>query len=377
MQRVAFFVIILILGIMVVVGWGATAGIAAQTMPTPTLNPNPLNISPEVLSVLEAEESLIVRIYEQLSPSVVFISAQASSGDQNFGVVPQGSTGSGFIYDERGHIITNNHVIAGAAEIRVLLADGQNLLARVVGTDSYYDIAVLHVDTMLDLVPMPIGESYNLLVGQRVLAIGNPFGLDRTLTMGVISALNRTIQSEAGLVVGNVIQTDAAINPGNSGGPLLDGRGRVIGVNTAIQSPTGSSVGIGFAVPIDVVKRVASELITQGYYRHPWLGVSVGELTFEIRPPDAGVQFGLLIVNLEQGGAAQNGGLQAAQTRRQGQQTFYAGGDIILALNGVPVRTRDELTLFLEDNLRPGEPVTVTIDRSGQEMDISVIVGEQ
>ncbi len=362
------------------IAWNLPSGSVRPVMASPSSTPIP-TLSPEAfaqaLSVLDAEETVITQIYAQVSPSVVHITSRTQVVDFFRGVIPQEGTGSGFVYDTAGHIVTNNHVIAGANEIEVILADGTHLAAQVVGTDSYYDLAVLYVDpTKVSASPIPLGVSDTLRVGQRVLAIGNPFGLDRTLTTGVISALERTIESESGSVMGNVIQTDAAINPGNSGGPLLDSRGQLIGVNTAIQSTSGGSIGIGFAIPIDTVIRVVPALIAEGRYRHPALGVVVAELGYELRPAESGPQRGLLIVDLAPGSSAANAGLQRAQAQRQGRSIVYVGGDIITAINGQTLTTRDDLTLYLESNTRPGDTVLVTVVRSGQTMDVAVVVGE-
>ncbi len=350
------------------------AASAASPTPLPTLPP----VTDEMLSLLEAEEAVVTRIYEQVSPSVVHITSRTRVLDFFRGVVPQEGTGSGFVYDTSGHIVTNWHVVEGAEQIEVVLVDGTSLPAQVVGADSYYDLAVLAVDpNKIDAPPIPLGTSDVLRVGQRVLAIGNPFGLDRTLTTGVISALGRTIESASGLQVGNVIQTDAAINPGNSGGPLLNVRGQVIGINTSIQSPSGGSVGIGFAVPIETISRVVPALLQEGRYAHPSLGVYVGELGYELRPSESGPQSGLLIVDVVPGGPAAQAGLQAARVQTAGFRRVYVGGDIIVAVNGQPIHTRDELTLYLENNTRPGDTVTVTVYRDGGQRDVQVVVGER
>jgi len=346
----------------------------ATPIPPPTPAPPPA----EALSLLDAEEAVVAYIYETAGPSVVHITSRTEVWDFWRGVVPQEGTGSGFVYDTQGRIVTNNHVIEGASEIEVVLADGTVLSAEVVGTDAYYDLAVLGVDpAQLPAPPLPLGSAETLRVGQRVLAIGNPFGLDRTLTTGVISALDRTIESESGSLVGNAIQTDAAINPGNSGGPLLNSRGEVIGVNTAITSPSGGSVGIGFAVPISVVQRVVPDLIAYGRYRHPSLRVQVRELGYEVRPAADGPQHGLLIVALDANGPAEQAGLQAAEARQQGFRTYFVGGDIIVAINGEAVHTRDDLTLYLEKYALPGDTVTLTVSNiAGDTREVKVVVGE-
>ncbi len=361
-----------VVGVALMLDVGVTVSQEAPT-PLPTLAPPPA----DYLALLDAEEAAVSYIYEQVGPSVVHITSRTAVYDFWRGVVPREGTGSGFVYDTLGHILTNNHVIADATEIEVVLADGTTLPAQVVGADTFYDLAVLQVDpALLNAPPIPLGEAETLRVGQRVLAIGNPFGLDRTLTTGIISALDRTIESESGSLIGNAIQTDAAINPGNSGGPLLNTRGQVIGVNTAIRSPSGGSVGIGFAVPISTVRRVVPDLITYGYYRHPSLRIAVRELGYEVQPPSKSVQHGLLIVDLDPNGPAGRAGLQAAQVQRQGRRLVYVGGDIITAVNGQAVGTRDELMLYLEEHTRPGDTITLTVVNKDGERTVQVTVGE-
>ncbi|MGQ9851547.1 MAG: S1C family serine protease [Aggregatilineaceae bacterium] len=363
-----------VVGILLSTPTGVSLSQEATPVPAPTLAPPPA----DALSVLDAQETVVSYIYQNAGPSVVHITSRTQVWDFWRGVVPQEGTGSGFLYDAQGHIVTNNHVIEDAQEIEVVLADGTVLPAEIVGTDAYYDLAVLRVDpAQVRAAPLPLGDANSLRVGQLVLAIGNPFGLDRTLTTGVISALDRTIESESGSVIGNAIQTDAAINPGNSGGPLLNSRGEVIGVNTAIQSPSGGSVGIGFAVPISAVQRVVPDLIAYGRYRHPSLRVQVRELGYEVRPAADGPQRGLLIVALDPNGPAGQAGLQAAEVRRQGFRTVFVGGDIILTINGEPVHTRDDLTLYLEKHTLPGDTVTLTVSNlSGETREVTVTVGE-
>lgn len=284
----------------------------------------------------------------------------------------QAGSGSGFVFDEQGHIITNNHVVEGAEQLDVIFADGTTIPATVVGSDAYNDLAVLRVSgAPPELIrPLPLGESQSLRVGMRVAAIGNPFGLDRTLTTGVISALGRTIERESEAALGEMIQTDAAINPGNSGGPLLNLRGEVIGVNTSIRSPSGGSVGIGFAVPVDTIKRVVPELIAKGRYEHPWLGFNAYEITTELarflRLP---VDRGLLIAQLQAGGPADLAGVRGASERlRTNFGALLVGGDILTAIDDQPIRTRDDMTIYLENHKRVGDVVQMTLIRDGAQI---------
>lgn len=345
---------------------------AATAAPTPTLLPD------SAFSPIDALDQVLVNLYERVSPSVVHITSRSRAIDWFYGVVPQEGTGSGFVYDAEGRIVTNYHVVQGADEVDVLLANGRTISARIIGVDSYYDLAVLQVEpSAIDATPLEAGDSNTLRVGQTVIAIGNPFGLDRTLTTGIISALGRQVRTEQGAVIGQAIQTDAAINPGNSGGPLLDTRGRVVGINTAINSPSGGSVGIGFAVPINVIKRVVPSLIEDGQYVHPSLGAQFVELGAEVTAPESGPARGLLIVELVAGGGAQQAGLQAAQVSRRGRRYVFSGGDIITALDGKAIATRNDLLLILEENYRPGDTVTVSAYRGNQAITVSVVLGAQ
>ncbi len=344
----------------------------ATAAPTPTLP------DAAVFAELDAHDQVVATLYQRVSPSVLHITSRAQAFSPFYGIVPREGTGSGFTYDDQGHIVTNNHVVANANEVSGVLADGTALNAEVVGTDPYYDLAVLHVDVPAKgLAPLELGESTNLMVGQSVIAIGNPSGLDRTLTTGVISALGRQIQTEQGGVIGEAIQTDAAINPGNSGGPLLDMRGRVVGINTAINSPSGGSVGIGFAVPVDIIKQVVPALISDGHFAHPSLGVQVAELGREVRLRADDNRQGLLIVDISAGSGAQMAGLQAADVTIQRGRYVINGGDIITAINGQPVTTRNDMQLLLEQQTQPGDSVTVTIFRDNAPMDVAITLGAQ
>ncbi|MBN1287737.1 MAG: trypsin-like peptidase domain-containing protein [Anaerolineae bacterium] len=376
--------IAVIAGLLIALTAGVVIGVTLANAKTASAEPLvavPTPLPEAMLASLDIEEQLTINVYQRVSPSVVHITSRRYEMGWR-GVVPSEGTGSGFVIDDTGHIVTNYHVIEGAEEVEVLTSDGAVYPATIVGSDAYYDLAVLRIDTQgAPLLPLELAPTDSLLVGQRVIAIGNPFGLDQTLTTGVISALGRTIESNTGTLLGEVIQTDAAINPGNSGGPLLDSRGRVIGVNTAIQSLSGGSVGIGFAVPAHIVARVAPALIAQGRYPHPVLGVYLRELGFEVQPSDTGPQNGLLIVGLVENGAAVRAGLQAAQAKQDMRGTVWVGGDIITAIDGQSMHTRDDLTLYLEGNRRPGDTITVTVVRTGgagerQTLDVPLVLGE-
>lgn len=365
--------IILIYGL----GCNASTSLLLPTQPAPTpiiVIATPTSVPAEnTQTQIDIAEERVINVYERVSPSVVHITSRSEVYDFWRGVVPSEGSGSGFVLDQEGHIVTNNHVIESATQIEVLLPDGIAYPAELVGADPYNDLAVLKIDVPTGiLTPVEIGSAENLRVGQRVIAIGNPFGLDRTLTTGVVSALGRTIDTESGEAMGEVVQTDAAINPGNSGGPLLDTNGLVIGVNTAIQSPSGGSVGIGFAIPAETVLRVVPQLITKGYYPHPWPGFTAYELSYELTPSEKGPEHGLLIVDVTAGGPAEAAGIQAATALRDGRRIVFNGGDIVIAADSQPIKSRDELTILLENEKFVGDEVDLTIIREEQELTITV-----
>jgi 2-alkenal reductase len=313
----------------------------------------------------ELERSSI-ELFERASPSVVQVVGRAGTveGRPVEGENGPGQSGTGFIWDGAGHIVTNDHVVQGAGLLAVRFASGQVLRAQVVGTAPNYDLAVLRVDNTRSLPPpLAIGTSGDLKVGQYVFAIGNPFGLDQTLTTGIISALNRRLPTSAGREITNVIQTDAAINPGNSGGPLLDSAGRVIGVNTAILSPSGTSAGIGFAIPIDAVNRVAPELIGRGYVPTPGIGIVAAN---EATATRAGVD-GVVILRTAPGSPAERAGLRGMD------QAGGKPGDVIVGVNGKPVRRLGDFIQELE-RVGVGKKLTLAIKRDGRDMSIDVDV---
>jgi S1-C subfamily serine protease len=319
-------------------------------------------------SDLGADEQNTINVFKEASPSVVYItSIEVRRGlfSLNVDEIPQG-TGSGFLWDRQGRIVTNYHVISDAGRIEVTLADQTSWKASLVGTAPDCDLAVLQIAApAAKLRPIMVGESENLQVGQKVFAIGNPFGLDQTLTTGVVSALGREIPAETGRTIRNVIQTDAAINPGNSGGPLLDSAGRLIGVNTAIYSPSGASSGVGFAVPVHEVNRVVPQIIRHGKLFRPSLGISIAnqrimrELNLE----------GLLVLSVEPGSAAAKAGLRGTQQVRGG----LILGDIILAVNGVPVQDWNQLRDEVEKHAA-GESVPLTLLRENEQVVVEVVL---
>jgi S1-C subfamily serine protease len=316
-------------------------------------------------------EKTNIAIYKQTKPSVVHITSLAVQRDEwnlNVQEVPEG-TGSGFVWDKGGHVVTNYHVIKGAGAAHVTLADHTTWRASLVGAAADKDLAVLRIDAPKDkLVPILIGKSSDLQVGQMAYAIGNPFGLDLTLTTGVISALDRQIQSVTKRTIKNVIQTDAAINPGNSGGPLLDSAGRLIGINTAIYSPSGSSAGIGFALPVDEVNRVVPQLIKKGKLERPGLGV---QLLADQSAQDLGVDKGAVVLNVYRSGPAEKAGLQPTRRTRSGRISL---GDIIVALDDKPIDKANELFDVLE-NYKIGDTVTLTVVRDDRQTQVKATLG--
>ena len=319
---------------------------------------------------LAEDETSTIELFEQSRDSVVFITTRQRVMDvwtRNIFSVPSG-TGSGFIWDDSGHIVTNLHVVKGASEATVRLTDGRDYKASLVGASPAHDIAILKAGIGIKRpAPVPLGTSQDLRVGQKVFAIGNPFGLDWTLTTGIVSALDRSLPTEDGSNIENLIQTDAAINPGNSGGPLLDSAGRLIGINTMIYSPTGSSAGIGFAVPVDTVNRVVPQLISRGKYIRPGLGITVdGKLNDRL----TGMMdiSGVVILNVSPGSAAAVAGLKGAKISRNGSIT---PGDIIITLDNQPINSVEELLSRL-DKYKVGDTVQVTILRKDNEITVPV-----
>jgi S1-C subfamily serine protease len=319
---------------------------------------------------LAADEKATIEIFENARDSVVFISTRARVRDfwtRNVFSVPRG-TGSGFIWDEAGHVVTNLHVIEGASEATVRLADGRDYKAGLVGASPAHDIAVLRIGVGFKRPPpVPLGTSHDLRVGQKVFAIGNPFGLDWTLTTGIVSALDRSLAGENGRTIDHLIQTDAAINPGNSGGPLLDSAGRLIGINTAIYSPSGASAGIGFAVPVDTVNRVVPQLIRHGRYIRPALGIEVDEGLNQRLAAALGFR-GVAVLRVQPGSAAATAGLAGATVTPEGG---VIPGDIIVALEGKPVDTVNKLLARL-DEFKVGDVVRVSVLRDGATREVRV-----
>jgi S1-C subfamily serine protease len=340
--------------------------LAAPALQAQRGDPAPRAVTPR--GPLAADELQQIELFKRISPSVVHITTLAVQRDffnRAVGQVPSG-TGTGFVWDASGHIVTNFHVIQDASAATVMLADQTTHRAQLVGAFADRDLAVLKIDTPTNRLPaIPIGSSRDLQVGQKVFAIGNPFGLDQTLTTGIVSALNREIESFNKRSIRGVIQTDAAINPGNSGGPLLDSAGRLIGVNTQIASPSGASAGIGFAIPVDEVNRVVPRLIRDGRITRPTLGIGAADERIQraLRLPD-----GVALVQVNPGGPAARAGLQPFSRARDGS---IVAGDIIVAVNDEPVASLDDLLTLLERR-QPGDSVMLNVSRNGRGRKVQV-----
>ena len=353
-------------------------------VPTPALVATPTPLPEESIAEIDTEDAMLINLYQRTNPGVVYI--EVLVGEEEETRIPLGS-GSGFVIDAEGHIITNNHVVEKADVVKITFSDGSVAdEAQVVGRDPYSDLAVIEVNvTPEGLAPLELGDSSTLQVGQRVIAIGNPFGLEGTMTVGIISALGRTLPAQmieaAGFRNPEIIQTDAAINPGNSGGPLLDTRGRVVGVNTAIRSMTGVNSGIGFAVPVNTLKHIVPHLIEEGTYHYPYLGItsdnrfSVAELAGPLGLP---VAYGALISEIQPGTAAARAGLRGGDREVEVMGiTIRAGGDIIVAIDGYALLTFDDLIAYLVRETEVDQEIVLTVVRDGEELEIAVTLGER
>jgi S1-C subfamily serine protease len=321
-------------------------------------------------------------IYQRDAQGVAFIKSDIVQQTQSAFGFPQQqrstATGSGFLIDSDGHILTNAHVVQGAKSVDVQLGDGDTQSAQIVGTDPSSDIALLKVDNTNGVQPLELGDSDNVQVGDPVVAIGNPFALDRTVTSGIVSALQRQIQAPNGFSISDVIQTDAAINPGNSGGPLIDGDGKVIGINSQIESQSGGNVGIGFAVPIKTASDVVSQLENGGEVHRAYLGISGADITPEVAHAlNLPVDQGVLVAQVLQNGPADDAGIKGptGQATVAGQ-TIPIGGDIITKVDGKTVTGMDDVVSAVNDH-KPGDEITLTVSSDGQQKDVTVKLGDR
>ena len=358
--------------------WGPRQPVRVGAGPLGESGVTPANYA-KLDAALTDEEAINVRVYRQTSPAVANVLTKATEYDFFMDPVPVEGAGSGFLIDPRGYILTNNHVVEGAQTIEVVLGDQSRYPAKFIGADQRNDVALIKIEPKGKTLPvLQLGDSNAIQVGQKVLAIGNPFGFQSTLTTGVVSALGRTVQTSQTTFIDEAIQTDAAINRGNSGGPLIDSRGEVIGINSAIYTPTGTTAGIGFAIPINTAKRIAHDLITDGRVHQAFLGIqSFPVAGYLSQALDLPVKDGLLVQTVTRGGPAAASGIRGGdQVALLGMQRLYIGGDVIVAIDGQKVASPLDVNLMLNKK-RPGESVTVTLYRGGKKMDVSVKLGER
>lgn len=330
-------------------------------------------------AALTDEESINVRVYRQASPAVANILTKATEYDFFMDPVPVEGAGSGFVIDPRGYILTNFHVVQEAQSIEVVLGDQSRYPAKLIGADQRNDVALIKVEPKgKQLAALALGDSSSIQVGQKVLAIGNPFGFQSTLTTGVISALGRTVQTSQTTFIDEAIQTDAAINRGNSGGPLINSRGEVIGINSAIFTPSGTTAGIGFAIPINTAEAIAHDLMTDGRVHRAFLGVETLPVSdYLAEALDLPVREGLLVETLTRSGPAASAGLRGGdQVAQAGMRRIYIGGDVIVAIDGQKVASQFDVNVIL-NRKRPGDTVNVTVYRGGKKMDVPVKLGER
>ena len=361
--------------------WGPRGPISVEAVPPVTVDKGEVrNVSlAERDAALSNDEVLNVRIYRETSPAVANVLTKATEYDFWMDPVPVEGAGSGFVIDGKGYILTNFHVVQGAQTIEVVLGDQSRYSAKFIGADQRNDVALLKVEPKgKPLMALSLGDSAALQVGQKVLAIGNPFGFQSTLTTGVVSALGRTVQTSQTTFIDQAIQTDAAINRGNSGGPLINSHGEVIGINSAIYTPTGTTAGIGFAIPINTAKMIAHDLITDGRVHLAYLGIQTipvgGNLAEALQLP---VQEGLLVEVAAKGGPAAAAGIRGGDRVVQaGMQRIAIGGDVITAIDGQKMSSPIDLNIAL-NRKRPGDTMTLTVYRGGKRMDIPVKLAER
>ena len=342
----------------------------------------------EVVERVEAVEKKIDSIVEiieidiELTPTEIFKKSEESVVQVNIlRGEKEGGVGSGFVYSEQGHIITNQHVVKKANKVTVTFLDGESYIANVIGRDQDLDIAVIKIDSnnLTQMKPIKIGDSSKLKVGEKIIAIGNPFGLSGSMTSGIISQIGRLLPQETGYSIPDVIQTDAAINPGNSGGPLINMKGEVVGINTAIQSTTGEFTGIGFAVPSNTLKKVVPVLIGEGEFHHPWMGISGTDVDPElakIRGLESSK--GFVVVSVIDGSPAEKAGMKGVlQTREIDGREFPVDGDIILEIDGKTVRKISDILIHLQREKHVGDEMIITVLRTGIIIDLTMILEER
>jgi len=338
-------------------------------------NGNHLETVGEVTAIQTSSKFSLMEIFEKTEASVVQVNVRSADGR----IMP-GNMGSGFVYSDDGYIITNNHVIDNAEKVTITFLDGESYIAQIIGTDSDLDLAVLKVQTgSTYLQPIPIGDSSKLKVGQEIAAIGNPFGLSGSMTSGIISQMGRLLPQDSGYSIPDVIQTDAAINPGNSGGPLLNMKGEVVGINTAIQSATGEFTGVGFAVPSNTVKKVIPVLIEDGIFYHPWMGISGSDVDPELaKVRELNSSKGFLIATVIEGSPAEDAGLQGITiTKEIDGREYPMDGDIILKIDDVVVRKISDILVYLQREKSIGDEMIMTVNRDGMLIEKVLVLGER
>ena len=327
------------------------------------------------LMLTESKTLSLIEIFEKAEPGVVRVNIQRNQTDSETGGV-----GSGFVFDKKGHIITNAHVIEDSTKTVVTFLDGRSYNAEIIGVDEYTDIGVIKVNADLKLLhPLSLGDSSNLQVGEPITAIGNPFGLSGSMTSGIISQMGRLLPSDSGFQIPDVIQTDAAINPGNSGGPLLNMRGEIVGINTAIQSSTGEFTGVGFAIPSQTVAKIVPTLISEGEYKHPWIGISGRDIDLDMANvlglKDA---LGFLIITIVEDSPASDAGLLGSNKTIEVEGREYSiGGDVIIAVDGIDVRKIDDILVHLQRVKTVGDEMDLEILRDGRTTNVTIILQER
>ena len=336
------------------------------------VNENHTQTIGESVGIERSYEYSLVDIFEKSEESVVQVNVLRGGSD--------GGMGSGFVYSEEGYIITNQHVVKDAKKVTVTFLDGEAYIGDVIGTDPDLDIAVVKVSpSNTYLQPITIGDSSKLKVGEKIAAIGNPFGLSGSMTSGIVSQIGRLLPQESGYSIPDVIQTDAAINPGNSGGPLFNMRGQVVGINTAIQSTTGEFTGVGFAVPSNTVKKVVPVLIRDGEFKHPWMGISGTDVDPELAEMrDLKSSKGFVVISVIEGSPAEKAGMKGVtQTREKDGREFPVDGDIIIAIDGKTVRKISDILIHLQREKTIGDEMILTVLRTGVSFDLTMILEER
>ena len=338
-------------------------------------NGNHLETVGDITSIQASSGFSLIEIFEKTEESVVQVNVRANDGTSK-----PGNMGSGFVYSDKGYIITNNHVVDDAGKVTVTFLDGESYTAKIIGTDPDLDLAVLKVEVGATyLQPIPIGDSSQLKVGEQITAIGNPFGLSGSMTSGIISQIGRLLPQDSGYSIPDVIQTDAAINPGNSGGPLLNMNGEVVGINTAIQSATGEFTGVGFAVPSNTVKKVVPILIEEGVFHHPWMGISGSDVDPDLaKVRELNSSKGFLIATVVEGSPAEDAGLQGITVTKEIDGREYAlDGDIIVKIDDKVVRKISDILIHLQREKSIGDEMVMTVNRDGTLIEVILVLGER